>query len=286
MTTRELPESLKGICTRKNDNLSKEMMSKFKKLTDEYNKQADDNFNKDTSISNDVLNFDENNVFNMIKKAKLDVKAINDNNSKLYKKIEEYNQCKNDCRTLIESIENISHTYYNLSTTSQLVDIANKLQIKQHIIDVEFTSKIANFENDIKVKIDELNEQIKNNNKKLSDFKKLVLQCSADEENENEKNMCSVCITRKINTCLNPCGHTFCLTCVDKMNNKCGMCRSSFISKIKMYIVNDETLEESDNEDTNANEDLFIQSFEGFHSLTFANVNMPVSSASFSNFPN
>jgi hypothetical protein len=36
------------------------------------------------------------------------------------------------------------------------------------------------------------------------------------------------------------CGHTFCLNCIDKMNNKCGMCRTKFTSKIKMFIVYDD----------------------------------------------
>ena len=90
-----------------------------------------------------------------------------------------------------------------------------------------------------------------------------------------KKNMCSICVTRKINTCLNPCGHTFCLTCVDKMNNKCGMCRASFISKIKMYIVDDYAMEESEDE-SESNETASITGiigFDGFSNLTPSLIN-------------
>jgi len=54
-----------------------------------------------------------------------------------------------------------------------------------------------------------------------------------------EYNICNVCVTNKINICINPCGHTFCSVCVEKMGLKCGMCRGKIDAKIKMYIDND-----------------------------------------------
>jgi hypothetical protein len=275
MTTRELPESLKGQSSRENKEWYKEMMSKFKKLNDEYNKRAEGEFSKDSvSIKDDVLNFDEDNVFNMITRAKQDIKLINENNNLLNKRLKEYDECHKNCRTLIERIEKVSDTYYKLSTESQLFDGVNKLPIKQHLVDLEFTSNIIAFQNDINLKIDELNQEIKNNNKKISDFRKLVLKCIHDTEGkkEYEKNICSVCVTRKINTCLNPCGHTFCVVCADKMNNKCGMCRATFISKIKMFIADDDEIEESEYE-TNNNEDGVV-GFDGFDFQPY--VSMPI----------
>jgi len=280
MTTRELPESLKGQSPRENKEWHKEMMAKFKKLNEEYNKLAEGEFSKDiiNNNNNDVLNFDENDIFTMIKKAKQDIKTINENNNELNIKIREYEECKGDCANIIETFKKLSETYYKISTKSQLYDILNKLQVKQSLIDFELSSSIKEFEIEVKIKIDELKEQVKNNNKKISDFKKLVLNCMDDPEGKKdcEKNMCSVCATRKINTCLNPCGHTFCLICVDKMNNKCGMCRGIYISKIKMYIADDEALEDSDNEeDNNTNEVAVIDSFDGFNFPTFTNISMP-----------
>jgi hypothetical protein len=278
--SRELPQNMISQSTRNDKNWHKDMMSKFKKLNDEYNKRAEGEFSKDISVvDNNILKFDEENVFYMIKKAKEDIKTINENNNNLNKKINEYDECKKDCDLLIESIQKLSDTYYNLSTKSQLFDIVNKLQIKQHLIDVETSSSISLFENDIQFKIDELKEQVKNNKQKISDFKKLVLNCMDEDdekEKECEKNICNICVARKINTCLNPCGHTFCLTCVDKMNNKCGMCRTTFISKIKMYIANDdEELDEFDNEDNdndNYNDNDVTDLVEGFSGFTWTSL--------------
>jgi hypothetical protein len=148
-----------------------------------------------------------------------------------------------------------------------LFDVSTKLKVKQSLIDFELSSSIKQFENEVKIKIDELKEQVKNNNKKIGDFKKLVLNCMDNEQKESEKNMCSICVTRKINTCLNPCGHTFCLICVNKMNNKCGMCRTTYISKIKMFIADDEELEDSDNDLNNNNEEINVGGFDGFGSF-------------------
>ncbi len=273
MTSRVLPESLKGQSSRDNKEWHKEMMAKFNKLNEEYNKRSENEFSKNIIVDNkDILNFDEDDVFTMIKKAKEDIKTINENNNELKKKIIEYEECKTDCTNIIETMNNISNTYCKISTKTQLYDISNKLQIKQSLIDFELSSSIQDFENELKIKIDELNEQIKNNNKKISDFKKLVLNCIDNEEKESEKNMCSVCVTRKINTCLNPCGHTFCLICVNKMNNKCGMCRATYVSKIKMYIADDELgdNEQTENADDNVSSD--ITSFGGFAPISFTSI--------------
>lgn len=266
-SSRVLPDNLKGQSTRLDRDWHNVMMAKFNKLNDEFNKRSEGEFNKDISIVNtDVLNFNEDNVFDMIKRAKEDIKTINKNNTDLNKQINDYDECKKECISLIEGIQQISDLYYKLSTKSQFFDVYNKLEFKQQLIDVETSSKIDLFNSDIKLKLDELHEHLTFNKKKLSDFKKLVSTCIDDTEKEKDKNMCNICVSRKINTCLNPCGHTFCLTCVDKMHNKCGMCRTTFISKIKMYIVNDET-EDSDVEEP-TNETPLVDGFSGFDSTS------------------
>lgn len=134
----------------------------------------------------------------MITKAKEDIKTINEYNNSLNAHINEYDVCKKDCDLLLESIQKLSDTYYKLSTKSQLFDIVNKLPIKQHLVDFDFSSNIELFKDCIKLKIDELQEQLKTNKQKISDFKKLVLNC-IDEGDEkcNDINMCYICVTSK-----------------------------------------------------------------------------------------
>jgi hypothetical protein len=252
---RELPESLKSQHTRTENRWSTEMTARFNKLNEEYNKQAQKEFDKqnvdvdnedDTNtISEDILNFDEDQCFNMIKKAKEDIKTIKEINKNLNNKIDEYVKCKKDCDTLIESIKNISEEYYKISTQSQLLSVTNKIPIKRQVIDTECSSNISKLNDDIKLKIEELEDLISDNNKKIYDFKKLIKICIDDDDAKNENNVCKVCFEDKIDTCLNPCGHTFCLKCVDRMRNKCGMCRAGIKSKIKMFM--DEEYEAKEN---------------------------------------
>ena len=281
MQSRELPQQLRGQSTRDDKDWHKSMMAKFNQLNNQYNKVAEgenfaetDNDDKGIFLDN-KLDFTQENVFEIINKAKEDIKIINDKNIELNKKLIEYENAKKEATAIIESIDKISTTYYQLSTKTQYLNIINKLEIKEQLLEPEIIINISNFKSSIDVKIDKLNHVIENNKKKIKSFKKLVSSCMYDEENEFKKNMCSVCVTRKINICLNPCGHTFCSKCIEKMNNKCSMCRGTFISKIKMFIVDEDNYNssDSDTEDTNiASEELdgftgFI-SFSGFTDVT------------------
>lgn len=82
------------------------MMVKFNKLNQEYNKIAEGEFSKDIVVNNeDVLNFDEENVFIMIKKAKQDIKTISENNNQLNKQIKDCEECISECTNIIETIK-------------------------------------------------------------------------------------------------------------------------------------------------------------------------------------
>jgi hypothetical protein len=200
------------------------------------------------STRDDKLEFTEETVFQMIKKAKDYIKKNEEINIEFNKKIAEYNDSKKVANELIQNIDKISHTYYQLSSKNQHLNIMNKLEIKEHLIDSNEIINIKNFINNIDVKIYELEELIKLNNNKIRSFKKLVSKCISDEEKIKKKNACSVCVTKKINICLNPCGHTFCSNCIEKMNHNCAMCRQPFISKIKMFISNEDNDYLSDEE--------------------------------------
>ena len=99
MTTRELPERLKGQSSREKKDWHNEMMAKFNKLNEEYSKRAEGEFSKQNAdVNNDLLNFDQDNVFNMITRAKQDIKTIKENNNELNKKLSQFNECKKDCK--------------------------------------------------------------------------------------------------------------------------------------------------------------------------------------------
>jgi hypothetical protein len=273
-----VPEGLKPQSTR--DELDQDkLLAQFQKLNSQYNKMIE------TQITNKTegkLNFKEDDVFYMIKKAREEIKFITKENNEISNTLKEYNSSLNELNDIIEIGKKITEKYYKLSSTTQPYNVLNKLCIKNKLIPNEIEDNIIKFKNDLKVEIDEMSKKIKDNKKRISDFNKLVfdsLNENNDETNmqKNERiNICSVCMTHKINICLNPCGHTFCSKCVRKMNSTCGMCRSNYFTQIKLFIadmnnddISDEEPEEELLSDWNVTDDILSSSlgssfFSGF----------------------
>lgn len=115
------------------------------------------------------------------------------------------------------------------------------------------------YENDEKIKsiIDSLNEYIKtiNENDKLKSAKEEYIQkrklinkhlCLINSVNKlNVAAICPICITDKIDSYCNPCGHTACKACLDKTSsivnnvnhNKCPICREYVMDIRKLYFI-------------------------------------------------
>ena len=109
----------------------------------------------------------------------------------------------------------------------------------------------------IKSIIDSLNEYIEsiNNNDNLKKAKEEYIQkrkqinkhlCLLHAINGlNTSAVCPICITAKIDSYFNPCGHTTCKSCFDKNNNisnrnnfnKCPICRENVIDVRKLYFI-------------------------------------------------
>jgi len=238
--------------TRTEENEKREMMAKFERLNEEYNKMAQINYSGkfcEEDIAN-KLNLNEQNVFFMIGKAKQDIKNIRNKNKKLNEQITEYERYQKRASDLIESMEKINELYIKLERDlrpkPELVSMNTRLDANEHFVNNAVKNKLIDLKCEIDTLIDKTLEEFTNNNKKISDFSNLVRKCFEPEDVIREKNICNICVTHKINTCLNPCGHTFCLSCANKMNNSCAMCRKSVASKIKMFIIDDDDANEEE----------------------------------------
>ena len=115
------------------------------------------------------------------------------------------------------------------------------------------------YESDEKVKsiIDSLNEYIKtiDDNDKLKTAKEEYIQkrklinkhlCLINAVNKlNIAAICPICLTDKIDSYCNPCGHTACQNCLDKNSiisnninhNKCPICREYVMDIRKLYFI-------------------------------------------------
>lgn len=135
-----------------------------------------------------------------------------------------------------------------------------KENIKKINSSIEFI-KTCNkeYETDEKVKtiIDSLVEYIKiiDENDKLKEYKELYIQKRKlfnkhlylinTINNWNISAICPICITNKIDSYCNPCGHTSCRKCLDKSSNivnninhnKCPICREHIMDIRKLYFI-------------------------------------------------
>jgi hypothetical protein len=64
--------------------------------------------------------------------------------------------------------------------------------------------------------------------KKNNEIKKL-------KDELKNKNNCSICLENEISTACFPCGHTYCISCIDN-TNKCHICRTYIKNIERIYL--------------------------------------------------
>jgi hypothetical protein len=108
----------------------------------------------------------------------------------------------------------------------------------------ELLVKLEDFKIIQKEKYDELNLD-------LIEYRKLIFNSLDDTilNHVNNSLNCTICFQNEIAICINPCGHTFCISCAHNIKKKCFICNSDCKNKIKIFISgksieNDKVLEE------------------------------------------
>lgn len=88
-------------------------------------------------------------------------------------------------------------------------------------------------ENDLKI------YELQNGIKKLQNMIRLkeIIEIENEHDNPDNENkiLCNICCEKKIEYCVNPCGHCFCVDCNNQMLNNCHTCRGFVNSKIKIF---------------------------------------------------
>lgn len=230
------------------------IMEKFNQLNEQYNTKNEILYKKIVnSQEKSILDLDDKkDVFEIIKKANNDINFIYENIDLLDKKLLEYNNYKKNCEESINLLQNFYSSVKNLSSIIENNHLVfNKLNINinvnDHSID-QIKSSLESLLQEINENINNINIELNSHNKKIFSFKNLLLKCINYDNTKNYKNICTICLSNKINTCLNTCGHTFCSSCTEKMNNKCAICRKKIESKIKIFIDDNLNLNENNSD--------------------------------------
>lgn len=224
---------------------TKLMLEKFNKLNEAYNTNTllDSTYLCKMQKTNfDFLDLQEGDIMSIIEKIKSEMKTCKLNIDNIKFAMQKYEKILEDIINFNQTAIELGKIYNNLLIKSGGTDIEYKLPAVKHFgLDDRNEACLNAFKKEIELKIDSLTCQFNENVNKINKFKNLIIKATLEEK---IKNICSICATHKINTCINPCGHVFCNTCTDKMRN-CGMCRGSINTKIKLY------LDDNDEDDTN-----------------------------------
>ena len=133
----------------------------------------------------------------------------------------------------------INESKSNVKKLNVVIDFMRELnindckdQLQETIIEniKQYSNNIGGGNDHIKLMKENYIESRKNINKYLDIIKKL--------NHMNVSNSCPVCLTNPVNIYLNPCGHTLCDGCYDRVSDnekKCFLCRTRVLSKFPLY---------------------------------------------------
>lgn len=215
---------------------------------------------------------DENNRFfniksYLLKYLKNDIEELNliikDDGTSEIVKIDEKKEDEYIGKTLIEEFDNFMK-YFKLKS-DKLYSIENKLknEIEKNKEDIKQIDSLIEYYNTLKNKYDDNSETINSMETLAENIKKNSQIDSTKEEYVLRKkemmqyldvikylnkcnlgNTCSLCLTNNVNVYYNPCGHTLCDGCHQKIVDKkqsdnisCVYCRKSVYDVRKLYYV-------------------------------------------------
>ena len=79
-----------------------------------------------------------------------------------------------------------------------------------------------------------LYDELVRNYKKWCILRELVAAPIGFAHTDSES-MCSICLSESITHCVSPCGHTFCSSCIRKMNTACYLCRGAIRDRVRLF---------------------------------------------------
>ena len=243
---------------------SSEMLIKFNRLKSQYNNTLEnktiiDQNDEECMKEQDLKNTLENLNFTVTEKLG-ELRGIKDRLIKL-------SNYKKNLSEILTSMRNIEKDYIKLFQTNVLCtgdllleppriyvpellsgDLRKPPDDKEIVLDpirlrgqlYSIKSEYVNSLCDIYEKIDDkiLDETFKM--KKITDFldiyKNAIDSCDTHKKTLSKYN-CTVCYEKEVNMCIQPCGHTFCASCTEKITNRCFACNGTVTAKMKMYLL-------------------------------------------------
>ena len=213
----------------------KSLIRTFKQIDENNNNENDNN---EITINNDIdflKNFiSVKNKLNFMKDKSKNIKnKINIIQEYIKKlellriKIQETDISYDECFTFVSkdlnpTQEKMNNNYEEISM-KKINNINDSILYSQNLI----------LENDLKI------YELQNGIKELQNMIRLkeIIEVEKEQDNPDNKNkiLCNICCEKRIEFCVNPCGHCYCVDCNNQLLLNCHTCRGPVNSKIKIY---------------------------------------------------
>lgn len=234
---------LGSIINRTKEKTTSEMMKKFNELNESYNKMAENSLTNKEHSYEYLSKPDDPNLENIIMKMNMEYKyAISEINvlQEELSRLKSYEKKYNKILECLRECNSLQNEFISDPKIRELNNEINDINIVKFDSseNLDFLNKLMT---NINYKISENEQKMSKLLSTVSSFRKFLLRTS--EINAN-KLTCTICYSNKISHCLNPCGHTFCKSCIDRMGRSCSSCRTGFQSQIKMFITENENEED------------------------------------------
>ena len=203
--------------------------------------------NNDTSEIDNIFKLENNNdieVINNISNTKSCISPILKEMIDIYEKFKNEFKIKQDELYIIENElkKSIENNEKDIKIVESLLDktcILSKNYIEEGDKDDILIDKMIELSEYIKDnnKIYEIKNKYIKSRKEIIEYMEIIKYIN----NYNLGNTCSICLTNKIDSYYNPCGHTLCSECSDKRKSnagvyyKCFICREDIIDIRKLY---------------------------------------------------
>lgn len=183
---------------------------------------------------NGVENLNDLILYGLSEEEVNNLKSIDDSVKKgkelLLKTLKEYNDCKNEIYQIEKNIKVTETTVKNIKSTLQnLTDVHNDLQ---EITD-DFLSKLLEKQETIISDMQTDASLMICNRDKLEAIIRSLATTYNVIKNAPMHHTCPICITREVDTYLEPCGHTLCSSC--NQHTHCHMCRTRIRTTKSIY---------------------------------------------------
>jgi hypothetical protein len=236
-----------------------EMMAKFNKLKEKYESNAIEpyEYGEEYLKEQDFRKTIEN--LNTMVTAKLgELKTINERVTKLTK-------YKNKLEEIFKNIRKTEKSYIDLykvkvlciddlrlekprCSISELMSsdlgidqetaIIYPTLLRERIFSIksEYLNSLCDVYEKIEAKIENETCKMKNITDFLDLYKKTIDTCDTHKKTLG-KYCCTICYENEVKMCIQPCGHTFCVSCAEKLTTRCFACNGAVTAKIKMYLL-------------------------------------------------